>query len=155
MSNDIFGGLMKGIGAFMPKDDPNMKLFQTHNEINDLQIREQEIYAEIGKKMYPSVKDRAEFADLAAELQFTQKKLRTVTDELHAAENLKTEQEQKEREEMQSRTCANCGTLNPEGIKFCQECGARLNLATKAKCTECGAEFPIGTRFCGGCGSQL
>lgn len=155
MANDLFGGLMKGIGAFMPKDDPDVKLFQSQSEVNDLQNKVQELYAQIGEKAYPSIKDQAEYSDLVAELDFTRKKLKTVQDELKAAQNIKAEQEQKEQEEMRNRTCPNCDTLNPEGVRFCQECGARLNQSTKVKCLECGAEFPIGTRFCGECGRQL
>ena len=155
MSNDIFGGLMKGLGAFMPKDDPNVMLFQSQSEINELQNREQELYAKIGEKVLPSIKDQAEYSELIAELNYTQNKLKTVKDELAAAQNLKSEQDRIEQEQQQSRTCPNCETLNPEGVKFCQECGARLNLSTKVKCLECGAEFPNGTRFCGECGRQL
>lgn len=155
MTNDLFGGLMKGLGTFMPKDDPNVKLFQSQSEISELQNRELELYAEIGKKAYPEVKDQAGYADLVTELQFTQKKLRTAQDALQDAKSVKSEQELKEQELLKIRTCPNCDTLNPEGVKFCQECGARLNQSTKAKCAECGAEFSIGTRFCGGCGSQL
>ncbi len=155
MANDIFGGLMKGIGAFMPKDDPNVKLFQSQSEISELQNRVLELYAKIGQKAFPIIKDQAEYSDLVAELSFTQKKLQTAQDELKAAQNVKTEQEQKEQDLLRSRTCPNCDTVNPEGVKFCQECGAKLNLSTKVKCQGCGAEFPTGTRFCGECGSQL
>jgi hypothetical protein len=77
MANDIFGGLMKGLGAFMPKDDPNVKLFQSQTEISDLQNKELELYAEIGRKVFPEVRSRAEYADLVEELTFTQKRLRT------------------------------------------------------------------------------
>lgn len=155
MANDLFGGLMKGIGAFMPKDDPNVKLFQSQSEISDLQSTELELYAKIGKKVFPDIKDREEYSDLVAELNFTQRKLQAVQEELAAAQNIKSEQEQKEQEQLRSRTCPNCDTVNPEGVKFCQECGARLNPSTKVRCQECGAEFPAGTRFCGECGRQL
>jgi RNase P subunit RPR2 len=155
MANDIFGGLMKGIGAFMPKDDPNVKLFQSQSEISELQSRELELYAQIGQKAFPSIKDQTDYSDLVAELSFTQKKLQVAQDELKAAQNVKTEQEQKEQDLLRSRTCPNCDTVNPEGVKFCQECGAKLNLSTRVKCQGCGAEFPAGTRFCGECGSQL
>lgn len=155
MANDIFGGLMKGIGAFMPKDDPNVKLFQSQSEISELQNRELELYAEIGRKAFPNLKDQTEYGDLVAELSFTQKKLQSAQDELKAAQNVKTEQEQREQELLRSRTCPNCDTVNPEGVKFCQECGAKLNLSTRVRCQCCGAEFPAGTRFCGECGSQL
>lgn len=155
MANDIFGGLMKGLGAFMPKDDPNVKLFQSQSEISDLQSKEIELYAKIGQKAFPSIKDLAEYNDLVTELNFTQRKLQTAQDELRAAQNIKTEQEQKEQELLKSRTCPNCDTVNPEGVKFCQECGARLNQSTKVICQGCGTEFPEGTRFCGECGRQL
>jgi hypothetical protein len=155
MSNDLFGGLMKGIGAFMPKDDPATKLFQAQSEISELQNRELELYAEIGKKAYQDICNNTNYSDLVTELQYTQKKLITVQEELTAAKNFKTEQEQKEQEDIKSRTCTNCETLNPEGLKFCQECGAKLNLVTKIKCQQCGVEFPAGTRFCGECGGQL
>lgn len=155
MSNDLFGGIMKGLGAFMPKDDPNTKLFQAQNEINDLQNKELELYAEIGKKAYPDICNNQEYSELTAELNYTRKKLAAAREELAAAQNIKTEQEKLEQESVKSRTCPNCETLNPEGVKFCQECGARLNLAVKIQCRDCGAEFPAGTRFCGECGSQL
>ena len=155
MSNDIFGGLMKGLGAFMPQDDPNVKLFQSQSEISELENKELELYAQIGKKLYPSIAEQPEYSDLVTELKYTQKKLQTVKADFQSARTIKSEQEQKEQEQLISRTCPNCETLNPEGVKFCQECGARLNLSSKIKCVECGAEFPIGTRFCGECGRQL
>lgn len=155
MSNDLFGGIMKGIGAFMPKDDPNIKMFQSQSEISELQNTELELYAKIGKKLYPSICNNPEYSDLVEELNFTQKKLKAAQDELTAAQTTKTQQDQMEQESIKSRTCPNCETLNPEGVKFCQECGARLNLATKVTCPDCGAEFPVGTRFCGECGRQL
>ncbi len=155
MSNDLFGGIMKGLGAFMPKDDPNIKLFQAQNEINDLQNKELELYAEIGRKILPEISGKQEYSDLVTELNYTQKKLAAAREELADAQNTKSEQEIKEKEALISRTCPNCDTLNPEGVKFCQECGARLNLTAKVRCQACGAEFPTGTRFCGECGSQI
>jgi class 3 adenylate cyclase/predicted ATPase len=47
--------------------------------------------------------------------------------------------------------CAKCGAENPEGKKFCGDCGAPLtNL-----CPKCGADNPAGKRFCGECGGPL
>src|SRR2546423_10912996 len=48
-------------------------------------------------------------------------------------------------------TCANCGAENPEGKRFCGDCGSPL----AAACPECGAENPPGKRFCGDCGAAL
>ncbi len=47
--------------------------------------------------------------------------------------------------------CAKCKAENPEGKKFCGDCGAALaNL-----CPQCGADNPEGKRFCGECGTAL
>ncbi|MFQ5973134.1 MAG: AAA family ATPase [Alphaproteobacteria bacterium] len=47
--------------------------------------------------------------------------------------------------------CASCGATNPEGKKFCGDCGAALNV----RCSSCGSDNPPGNRFCGDCGASL
>src|SRR5437870_10119 len=47
--------------------------------------------------------------------------------------------------------CPSCGLENPEGMKFCGECGSSL----KNRCPSCGAENPLRFKFCGDCGSSL
>ncbi len=47
--------------------------------------------------------------------------------------------------------CPKCQFDNREGIKFCEECGAKIEL----KCPTCGAEIPLGRKFCGECGQDL
>jgi len=44
--------------------------------------------------------------------------------------------------------CANCGTANPDGARFCLNCGSKLTLA----CPNCGTELPAGAKFCFNCG---
>jgi class 3 adenylate cyclase len=47
--------------------------------------------------------------------------------------------------------CSNCGFDNPDGMKFCGECGQALqNL-----CAQCGFENPSRFKFCGACGTPL
>ena len=48
-------------------------------------------------------------------------------------------------------TCANCGTDNREGRKFCSECGTSL----ASGCPACGAANEPGEKFCGECGATL
>ena len=48
-------------------------------------------------------------------------------------------------------TCAKCKTENPEGLKFCIECGGAL----RAGCTACGFENLPMAKFCGHCGASL
>jgi class 3 adenylate cyclase/tetratricopeptide (TPR) repeat protein len=47
--------------------------------------------------------------------------------------------------------CFKCGSDNPQGLKFCNQCGA----AFKALCSKCGFENVPGSRFCGECGASL
>jgi membrane protease subunit (stomatin/prohibitin family) len=47
--------------------------------------------------------------------------------------------------------CPTCGTENPEGAKFCQNCGTALG--PKA-CTNCGAQLAPGAKFCPECGTK-
>lgn len=49
--------------------------------------------------------------------------------------------------------CPNCGADVALGLKFCGECGARMEGG--APCPACGSQNPPGTRFCGECGSKL
>src|SRR5262245_24538414 len=47
--------------------------------------------------------------------------------------------------------CAECGSENPSGTKFCGKCGGAL----KTRCASCGADNPAQFRFCGECGRPL
>ena len=47
--------------------------------------------------------------------------------------------------------CPSCGFENPEGMKFCGECGT----AFTARCPQCGFENPPRFKFCGDCGASL
>lgn len=155
MANDIFGGLsglMKGLSGFMPQDDPNVILMNAQNEVNDLKNQETAVYTEIGRLAYaqnpdafPEQKNKLQL--IGANLSAAEAKMNAKQQEMKAAE-----QEKKAAEERSS--CPSCGTRNPDGVKFCQECGAKLG-PSKAFCTGCGQENPAGTRFCGNCGKQM
>src|SRR6266851_5778497 len=47
--------------------------------------------------------------------------------------------------------CANCGSENADGTKFCRDCGTTL----AQRCPRCAAPNPPGSRFCGECGVRL
>jgi class 3 adenylate cyclase/tetratricopeptide (TPR) repeat protein len=47
--------------------------------------------------------------------------------------------------------CFRCRAENPDGMKFCGQCGAPLESA----CRSCGAANPPENRFCGQCGAPL
>src|SRR5437773_5403212 len=44
--------------------------------------------------------------------------------------------------------CAVCSHENPPRARFCQQCGARLEI----RCARCGSELPLSARFCHDCG---
>jgi class 3 adenylate cyclase/tetratricopeptide (TPR) repeat protein len=48
--------------------------------------------------------------------------------------------------------CHQCGTDNPDGYRFCGQCGAMLE---PAGCPVCGAPHTPDQRFCGQCGAGL
>src|SRR5215472_6316684 len=47
--------------------------------------------------------------------------------------------------------CSKCNAENPEGKRFCADCGGALG----TRCPACGADSPVGKRFCGNCGAKL
>jgi hypothetical protein len=148
MTNDIFGGLLKGISSFMPQDDPNTKLFQLQSELNDLQQQETQAYAAIGKKVFNNVSSDPEFSDLVLEIQTLQRRTAQIQSQLKAIQEEKEALEKK----AQALRCPECGTENPEGVKFCGECGAKMG---SSACSNCGTVNPPNTRFCGECGNKL
>jgi class 3 adenylate cyclase/tetratricopeptide (TPR) repeat protein len=47
--------------------------------------------------------------------------------------------------------CRQCQFENRESVRFCEECGAKLEQV----CPACGAAVPPGRKFCGECGERL
>jgi class 3 adenylate cyclase len=47
--------------------------------------------------------------------------------------------------------CPGCGHENPDGARFCLQCGAQLSVA----CPACGVALPPGARFCLECGHAV
>ncbi|MGI9035878.1 MAG: SPFH domain-containing protein [Pyrinomonadaceae bacterium] len=49
--------------------------------------------------------------------------------------------------------CPSCGKMNSAGVKFCSDCGAKMETA-KVPCIKCGAELREGAKFCNECGAK-
>jgi len=153
MGNDLFGGLgglMKGLSNLMPQDDPAVKMMNAHTQVSDLQKQEKDLYVQIGK-MAVEKYGLESFGEIADKLKLIQSNLAVAQGELNAQ---KAEQEAKDKAAEAAAAalrCPSCGFTNPEGTKFCQECGAKMGAS---HCTSCGAELAPGTRFCGECGAR-
>lgn len=48
--------------------------------------------------------------------------------------------------------CPTCGKPNGAGVKFCSECGGKMEIA-QVPCVKCGANLREGAKFCSECGS--
>jgi ribosomal protein L40E len=150
---DGLGGLMKGLTSMMPQDDPNVQLIKAQTEAGDLAKQEMELYVEIGKQAVQKY-GMEEFGELADKMKLVQTNLAAAREKLNSAKGEQEAKEKAEKELQDSRTCPACGHENPEGVKFCQECGAKVGIK-KNICPSCGMENPQGVKFCGGCGSRL
>lgn len=49
--------------------------------------------------------------------------------------------------------CPKCGTANPAGAKFCNNCGTKLT--GTVICPNCGHQNAPGSKFCNNCGTKL
>jgi class 3 adenylate cyclase/tetratricopeptide (TPR) repeat protein len=47
--------------------------------------------------------------------------------------------------------CPACQSDNREGVRFCEECGAKFEI----ECPTCMALIPLGKKFCGACGNKI
>lgn len=48
--------------------------------------------------------------------------------------------------------CPTCGKPNAPGVKFCSDCGGKMEVA-QVPCIKCGANLREGAKFCSECGS--
>ena len=58
---------------------------------------------------------------------------------------------------MELRTCPTCAAQVSLAVRFCNNCGTNLEQPAPSlgRCTGCGFENPPGTNFCGQCGNKL
>ena len=155
MANDLFGGL-GGLGGILggiaksvvPQDSAEGKLLHAQSDLSDLKKQETDILLEIGKQ---ACQQNPSAWPQDGKLKLIQQ---NIADAQKILDEAKAAQEQadaaKAAEDAVGR-CPSCGHKNPEGIKFCQECGTKLGASN---CISCGAELQPGIRFCGECGAQ-
>ena len=157
MINDLFGNLgglgniLGGIAKSVPNDTPEGKLFSAQTELSDLRKQESDILVEIGRQAYQQ--DPAIWPQ-DAKLKLIRQNIEATQAVINEAKRVKEQAESAKAVEDAKGRCSDCGHKNPDGVKFCQECGAPLAAAGPKYCVSCGAEQPPGSRFCGECGAR-
>jgi len=147
------GGLMKGLSGFMPQDDPAVKMMNSQTEVSELKNQETELYAQIGK-LAVEQQGVGNFGELGERLKLVQVNLAGAESKLKAVQQEQEAAQRAQDEAAEKSTCPECGVQNADGVKFCQECGAKLAVE-KVFCSNCGAENTPGTKFCGSCGTKI
>ncbi len=147
LGNLLGGGFGKALSGLMPQDAPETKLFKASSELGDLQKQEAEILAEIGRQAFQQNPNAWPQAD---KLRLIQSNIAAAQQTLDDAKRVQEEADAAKAADDAAGRCPACGTKNPEGVKFCQECGGKLGASF---CSSCGAEMVPGTRFCGDCGA--
>lgn len=51
--------------------------------------------------------------------------------------------------------CSECSAVNPADSKFCNQCGAKIEVQQTAICPNCSVELKPGSRFCNNCGAKV
>lgn len=153
------GGLIKGMQPLMGEDmqkDASVNALFLHNDLTELKNKKQEVLAKIGQAVYDAHQKTggySEYSSLLEEAQMIDKQIGTKQAEVNAANKAAEEKQKQDERERMARTCPNCGAENEPGVKFCSECGTKLEQA--AQCTQCGADIKPGVKFCGECGARL
>ena len=49
--------------------------------------------------------------------------------------------------------CPTCGKANASGVKFCADCGGKMEIA-QVPCVKCNANLREGAKFCPECGTK-
>ncbi|MCL2352443.1 MAG: zinc ribbon domain-containing protein [Firmicutes bacterium] len=113
------------------------------------------VLAEIGEKALPELRDREEFAGQIGRLDGIEKESAALKERAEALKIEKERLEREERERIASLTCYACKTVNPDGAKFCEECGAKLGEPPREYCRACATMNMPNMKFCGECGTKL
>ena len=152
----LLDGLVKGISGILPQDDPDVKILNAQTELKELADKEEKTFGRFGRQVYET--DGGEnYPEIKAELDRLAICRRETEERLQAARDEKTALECAAAEE-QTRSCPNCGNVNPEGTNFCSACGTKLVVPTppaaKRFYSNCGNEIAAGYHFCSACGTK-
>jgi len=116
--------------------------------IGNLESQRRELITEIGEKAVAVLADHPEFRELSG-------KITSIAKDLSGLREKESELKKEEEERVFKLTCFKCNIVNPEGARFCEECGGKLGDPPREYCRSCATMNQPTMKFCGECGSKL
>lgn len=144
------------------KTNEMLEINKLNSSINVEKAKITEIKCKIGEyywaKFLANEQIDAEPADLCAEIRACEATIASIQAEIQAKrDEANRAAAAAEPARAEGKRCLSCNTVNPEGSKFCQSCGSKLETPAETvnSICVCGAQNPPGTKFCGECGEKL
>jgi len=126
-----------------------------------------DIYKQLGERIYEKYASGAyQDADMAELFTAVDARRANIAEAEDKIKAIKAENEAKAQSASQAHAapagavCPGCGAPVADGVKFCNQCGTRVEVsvpAAEAKkfCSSCGAEAVSGVKFCSQCGAKI
>ena len=126
-----------------------------------------DIYKQLGERIYEKYASGAyQDADMAELFTAVDARRANIAEAEDKIKAIKAENEAKAQSASQAQAapagtvCPGCGAAVADGVKFCNQCGTRVEVsvpAAEAKkfCSNCGAEAVSGVKFCSQCGAKI
>ena len=126
-----------------------------------------DIYKQLGERIYEKYASGAyQDADMAELFTAVDARRANIAEAEDKIKAIKAENEAKAQSASQAQAapagavCPGCGAPVADGVKFCNQCGTRVEVsvpAAEAKkfCSNCGAEAVPGVKFCSQCGAKI
>ena len=124
-------------------------------EMAALEAKRLKAFADIGEKALPELRGGPEYAGLAAAVDAIDADIAALKQREADALAEKERRDKEEKERIAKLTCFSCKTVNVDGSKFCESCGAKLGVPPREYCASCGTMNRPNMKFCGECGKKL
>ena len=143
------GEIAKNVGE-MTNDALENSRKGSQISVENRKIREAK--EQIGDYYWEKYKNGEAFGEpvdgLCAQIQASAEVISVLQAEMEAAQR-------PDEQEASGVRCCSCGHLNSSEVKFCAECGKKLEVPADKFCINCGAKNFTGTKFCAECGMRM